>query len=245
MAPAPCRYHSCMRIAHMLLSRGFAGTERATAEMCNAHVREHALLLIIRRGHRGAGGASIRDRLDSAVQVIEVGNWWPRAAVCAALAQFAPDVVHAHLRRSTRLLARIRPDAATIATLHLTVNGPHFAAMDGLICIAAWQQRDIPRNYRGQIFFINESMIPARRDRGAARRAWRIRTGVPDRRSRTAGLQQRLRSADRSLPTRRAAHGASGDIRGGTRARAPGASGRPAGEPARLSRRREGLLPGL
>jgi glycosyltransferase involved in cell wall biosynthesis len=158
----------------MLLSRGFAGTERATAEMCNAHVREHALLLILRRGNRGAGGASIRDHLDRRVQVIEVGNWWPRAAVRTALERFAPDVVHAHLRRSTRVLARIRPDAATIATLHLSVNGPHFAAMNGLICIAAWQQRDIPRDYRGQSFFINESMIPARRlepEEIAARRA--------------------------------------------------------------------------
>src|ERR1039458_2050600 len=178
MAPAPCRYHSCMRIAHLLLSRGFAGTERATAEMCNAHGREHAVLLIIRRDHRGAGGASIRDRLDRCVQVIEVGRWWPRTAVRAALAQFAPDVVHAHLRRSTRLLAHIQPDAATIATLHLTVNGPHFAAMDGLICIAAWQQRDIPRNYRGQIFFINESMIPARRLQPAEIAARRAELGV-------------------------------------------------------------------
>jgi glycosyltransferase involved in cell wall biosynthesis len=163
-----------MRIAHMLLSRGFAGTERATAEMCNAHGREHAVLLIIRRDHRGAGGASIRDRLEPGVQVVEVGRWWPRAAVRAALARFAPDVVHAHLRRSTRLLAGIAPQAATIATLHLTVNGPHFAAMDGLICIAAWQQRDIPRDYRGLTFFINESMIPARRlgpEEIAARRA--------------------------------------------------------------------------
>jgi len=163
-----------MRIAHMLLSRGFAGTERATAEMCNAHGREHAVLLIIRRDHRGAGGASIRDRLDPGVQVVEVGRWWPRAAVRTALVRFAPDVVHAHLRRSTRLLAGIGPAAATIATLHLTVNGPHFAAMDGLICIAAWQQRDIPLDYAGLTFFINESMIPARRLRPeevAARRA--------------------------------------------------------------------------
>jgi glycosyltransferase involved in cell wall biosynthesis len=169
-----------MRIAHMLLSRGFAGTERATAEMCNAHGREHTVLLIIRRDHRGAGGASIRDRLDPAVQVIEIGNWWQRAAVRAALAQFAPDVVHAHLRRSTRILARIRPEAATIATLHLTVNGPHFAAMDGLICIAAWQQRDIPRDYRGQTFFINESMIPARRLNPAEIAARRAELGASE-----------------------------------------------------------------
>lgn len=163
-----------MRIAHLLLSRGFAGTERATAEMCNAHAGVHAVLLILRRDHRGAGGASIRDALDPAVRVVEVGRFWPRGAVRAALAEFAPEVVHGHLRRATRLLARIRPSAATIATLHLTVNGPHFAAMDGLICIAAWQQRDIPRDYHGLTFFINESIVPARRlERAeiAARRA--------------------------------------------------------------------------
>jgi glycosyltransferase involved in cell wall biosynthesis len=169
-----------MRIAHMLLSRGFAGTERATAEMCNAHAGEHAVLLIIRRDHRGAGGASIRDRLDQAVKVVEVGRWWPRAAVRAALARFTPDVVHAHLRRSTRLLAGIQPAAATIATLHLTVNGPHFAAMDGLICIAAWQQRDIPRDYPGLTFFINESMIPARRLRPEEVAARRAELGVTE-----------------------------------------------------------------
>jgi glycosyltransferase involved in cell wall biosynthesis len=152
-----------MRIAHLLLSRGFAGTERATAEMCNAHCGAHEVLLLVRRSHRGPGGASIRDGLDARVRVIELADWWPGAALADALRQFRPEVIHAHLRRSTRLLARLRPAAATIATLHLTVNGPHFAAMDGLICIAQWQRRDIPADYRGHVFFINESIIPARR----------------------------------------------------------------------------------
>jgi len=152
-----------MRIAHLLLSRGFAGTERATAEMCNAHAHAHTVLAILRREHRGAGGASIRDRLDPAVEVIEIGRWWQRRALAGALRAFAPDIVHAHLRRATRLLASIVPRPPAIATLHLTVNGPHFAAMDALICIAAWQQRDIPMNYPGRVFHINESMIPARR----------------------------------------------------------------------------------
>jgi glycosyltransferase involved in cell wall biosynthesis len=152
-----------MRIAHLLLSRGFAGTERATAEMCNAHVRDHAILAVLRSGHRGAGGASIRDHLDPAVEVIEIGPWWQRRAVSGALASFEPQIVHAHLRRATRLLAHTWPRAPAIATLHLTVNGPHFAAMEGLICIAHWQRRDIPADYRGRVFDINESMIPARR----------------------------------------------------------------------------------
>lgn len=152
-----------MRIAHAILSTGFAGSERATAEMCNAHCHEHAVLLILKRGHRSRNGVSIRDWIDAAVEVVEVGDWLPRAGMARALARFQPDVIHAHLRRSTRMLARIRPAAPTIATLHLTANGPHFVDMDGLICIARWQHADIPRDYRGRIFDINESLIPNRR----------------------------------------------------------------------------------
>ena len=106
-----------MKIAHVLLSRGFAGTERATAEMCNAHCAQHEVLLLLRRRHRGAGGASIRDNLDARVRVVEVGDWWPGAVLADALRHFHPDVIHAHLRRSTRLLARLRPAAATLATV--------------------------------------------------------------------------------------------------------------------------------
>jgi glycosyltransferase involved in cell wall biosynthesis len=167
-----------MRIAHMILSRGFAGSERATAEMCNAQCETHPVLLILQRSHRGPNGTTIRDWLDPAVSVVEVSDWFPRAGVAAALAQFRPDIVHAHLRRSTRLLAQMRPRVPTIATLHLTVNGPHFAAMDGLICIAHWQRRDIPPDYRGQIFDINESMIPARRLDAAEIAAVRVELGV-------------------------------------------------------------------
>jgi len=152
-----------VKIAHIILSRGFAGSERATAEMCNAHCGVHTVLLILKRSHRNSKGVSIREWLDPRVRVVEVGDWLPRFSVARTLEEFQPDVIHAHLRRSTRVLARIRPRAPTIATLHLTVNGPHFAEMDGLICIADWQTRDIPPHYAGKVFHINESLIPARR----------------------------------------------------------------------------------
>jgi len=152
-----------LRILHIILSRGFAGSERATAEICNAHCGAHEVALILKRGHVGAGNVTIRQWVDARVRVFEVGNWLPRAGIERALEEFRPDVIHAHLRKSTRMLARIRPAAPTVATLHLSVNGPHFAAMDGIICIARWQTRDIPADYAGRIFHINESLIPHRR----------------------------------------------------------------------------------
>jgi glycosyltransferase involved in cell wall biosynthesis len=151
-----------LRILHVCLSRGFAGTERATAEMCNAHVGIHDVSLVLRADHRGASGASIVDVLDPRVRVVEVNKWLPGRGLAREIDTFHPDVVHAHLRRSTRLLARRPPPCPTIATLHMWVNGPHFHAMDGVIVIADWQKRGLV-DYRGRVFEINESLVPNRR----------------------------------------------------------------------------------
>jgi glycosyltransferase involved in cell wall biosynthesis len=129
--------------------------------MCNAHAGRHEVAVVIRRAHR-LRGVSICDYLDASVTVLAAGRFWQQRAVAKAIEHFRPDVVHAHLRRGARLLSRINPKAATIATLHMWVNGPHFLQMDGLIVIAEWQKRDLG-SYRGRVFSINESLEPHRR----------------------------------------------------------------------------------
>jgi len=152
-----------MRIVHMILTSGFAGSERATAEMANAQCAGHEVMLIIKRGHTNKKGVTIRQWVDPRVKVVEVGNWFPRADIARALDEFKPDVIHAHLRKSTRMLARIKPEAVTIVTLHMTVNGPHFTALDAIVCIARWQHDDIPKDYRGRVYDIKLAYIPHRR----------------------------------------------------------------------------------
>lgn len=168
-----------MRILHTLFSRGFAGTERATAEMCNACAGEHDVALALRSDHRGAGGASIRDHLDPRVQVFELNRWFPGFGLRRVVREFAPQVIHTHLRKSTRLVARLRPSCPTIATLHMWVNGPHFLQMDGLIVIAEWQKRDLA-GYGGRIFDINESLIPQPKIDAVRRAELRALAGAQD-----------------------------------------------------------------
>jgi glycosyltransferase involved in cell wall biosynthesis len=166
-----------MRILHAILSSGFAGTERATAERCNALCEEHEVMLVVRRGHRGPGGASIVDHLDRRVQFRTAGDWFPGPGLARAVREFAPDVIHTHLRKSTRLVARLKPPCATVATLHMWVNGPHFLQMDGLIVIAQWQKRDLG-DYRGRVFDINESLVPHPRLEPARIAALRAEAGA-------------------------------------------------------------------
>jgi glycosyltransferase involved in cell wall biosynthesis len=152
-----------LNIVHVILSRGFAGSERSTAESCNQQCKDHQVTLIVRSDHRRKGN-SIVDHVDHRITVIEIpAHLFSGTFLKRALLSAKPDIVHCHLRRSTRLVSRVKLDAATLSTLHITVNGPHFNKMDGLICNARWQLDDIPADYKGLVFKANNSLIPHRR----------------------------------------------------------------------------------
>ena len=153
-----------MRIMHVILSRGFAGSERYAAELANFQSAEHEVTLLVRRTHRNRFGVSIVDAVSDRVTVRAVPIWWrTQHAVEHFIEEFRPDVIHTHLRRSSRIVARAHPDAASVATLHISANGPHFFQLDGLICNAHWQVREIPPSYQGQVFKLNQLLTPHRR----------------------------------------------------------------------------------
>jgi glycosyltransferase involved in cell wall biosynthesis len=60
-------------------------------------------------------------------------------------------------------VARIATPAVKVSTLHIGVNGRYFAQMQGLICNARWQLRDVPPGYAGLVHKANNSLVPHRR----------------------------------------------------------------------------------
>ena len=150
-----------LRIMHVILSTGFAGSERAAAEACNAMSQQHDVAIVLRADHRSNSSGNIRDYLVPQVEVIEVpGTLLTRSRLRRAVASWRPAIVHTHLRRGTRLIAQIDPAAAHIASLHLSINGPHFLCADGLHCISHWQIATVPPDYKGHVFLIPNSLVP-------------------------------------------------------------------------------------
>jgi glycosyltransferase involved in cell wall biosynthesis len=163
----------------VILSRGFAGSERAAAEVCNALCVEHDVALVLRRDDRSKGGASIRDHLDPRIEVVDVPPlWFTRTALRGAIRRWQPDVVHTHLRRGTRYVAQIRPPAAHLCTVHISINGPHYLKSDGIICMTDWQLATIPAAYHGGRFLIPNSLVPEPRLAPDRLRALRAELGA-------------------------------------------------------------------
>src|ERR1700683_4294339 len=171
-----------MRIMHTILSRGFAGSERYAAELASCQAAEHDVMLVVRRTHRSRFGTSVVDAVSDRVRVCTVPTWLrTQGSVERRIREFDPDVIHTHLRRSSRIIARARTAAPSVATLHNRANGPHFFELDGLICNAHWQVREIPPTYQGRVFKLNQLFTPHRRLDAAEIAALRQSLGVaPD-----------------------------------------------------------------
>lgn len=168
-----------MRIMHIILSRGFAGSERYAAELASYQCAEHDVRLVVRSGHRSRFGTSIVDAVSDKVRIAAVSAWWrTQRSVERQIHEFHPDIIHTHLRKSSRIIVRAHADAPSVATLHIRANGPHFFQLDGLICNAHWQVREIPPTYRGRVFKLNQLYTPHRRLSAAEIAALRESLGV-------------------------------------------------------------------
>ena len=170
-----------LRVMHVILSSGFAGSERAAAEACNAMCPLHDVALVIRNDHRGPGGASIRDHVNPRVRIIEVpGRLGTRRQLAEAIRSWRPDVIHTHLRRGTRYVAKIGAGPPHFCTLHLSLNGPHYLWSDGLFCISEWQVGTVPPTYRGRLFLLGNSLVPQPHLDAAGVRRLRAELGAGD-----------------------------------------------------------------
>jgi glycosyltransferase involved in cell wall biosynthesis len=149
-----------LRVMNVILSRGFAGSERAAVEACAALSQRHDVALVVRSDHRDRSGVSLLDELQPGIQVFEVPpRWRTRQRLAEIIERWRPDIIHTHLRRGTRYVARIERTARHVSTLHLHLNGPHYLRTDALFCISDWQLATVPSTYHGKTYLVPNSLV--------------------------------------------------------------------------------------
>lgn len=149
-----------MRIAHLILTRHFAGSERHAIELANAQSREHDVALVLRRGAAGSHEDAYADLVDPRVQLVLVPDWLPWWHAARALRRLQPDVAHAHLSAACRALRAVPGLCLRVATLHIRYKPQQHADLDALVAIAPWQLCDIPDPLRQHTTQIDNWILP-------------------------------------------------------------------------------------
>lgn len=137
---------SRLRIAHVLLTARFAGSERQAVELANRQVERHAVAMVLSERAAEDRPDAWAHRLDPRVEQVRLGRWrplWPWQ-VRNVLQRWRPDVAHAHLSAGCRALRAWRHSALRVATLHIHYKPQQHEGLDALIAIAPWQLEAIP-----------------------------------------------------------------------------------------------------
>lgn len=169
-----------MHIAHLLLTRRFAGSERYAVELANAQAETHDVTVLLRHCAFEPRTDAIAHRLSPKVRVLDMGEWLSRWRLRRWLQQHRPDVAHAHLSGGCRALRGLRvPGMRRVATLHIHYKQQQHADLDGLIAIAPWQLPAIPEALRARSVQIDNWTQAPGFDPGARARL-RAQLGLDD-----------------------------------------------------------------
>lgn len=169
-----------MRIAHLLFTKRFAGSERYAIELANAQASEHEVYFLLAAAAAQDRPDAWASRLDPRVRQVRMRL--PTVAPGWRVARWAsrvrPDVMHGHLSFACKALARAHAARARVATLHIAYKAHQHAHLDGLIAITPGQLAQIPPSYAGvvrQIANWSEPRLAAPGARERLRTTWGIR----------------------------------------------------------------------
>ncbi len=167
-----------LRIAHLIMTRRFAGSERHAIELANAQSQDHEVTLFLAKAAVEAREDGCLQHVGPRVRVEVVGNYAGFLQARSRLARLRPDVAHAHLSRGCRALRPLRGLCLRVATLHIGYKPQQHAALDALIAIAPWQLEAVPPALRRHSVQIDNWTLPKRAAPDARARI-RAANGIP------------------------------------------------------------------
>ena len=152
---------SRLKILHIALTGGWAGSERIAFALANNQIKnnESEVYIAVRTNHSYTKDF-YQDQSDQGVHIIEVPPQFKGAEAIAELlrgqlclnSEF--DIVHGHLGIGCRVAAYFGNYSYTLGHLHVRFMTTQHQNLDGVVAVSEWQIKDIPPWYKGDIVLV-------------------------------------------------------------------------------------------
>lgn len=135
-----------MKILHVIISKGFAGSELYLINLLNYQSKKHDTYLIknINKENR-----RYKKHLNPRTKVFDVTGLFKKIKVNKIIDTIKPDIVHTHLGLSSRIIKK--KNFKLVSTLHMNYENKYYQNHDGLIISNKTQEKKARKNFRGKI----------------------------------------------------------------------------------------------
>lgn len=172
-----------MKIAHIILTHSFAGSERHAVELANmqAATGHDVTVVLHRRGTESRDNAIIQHIAENiTIEVIDGGRLFASRRARQIIKNIEPEIAHAHLSAACKALKGLSEKCLKIATLHIHYKPQQHHHLDALIAIAPWQLNAIPPMLRQNSIQIDNWSQAISATSTDARQKLRAQYGIAD-----------------------------------------------------------------
>lgn len=136
-----------MKIIHIILSKGFAGSERYVLDLINYQSQNNHCYLI--KNIRNKNEKFINN-LDKRVQVFDIKNFFKGFQIKKLIKNISPDIVHTHLGGASRLVKK-SDRYKLVATSLMNFKIKYYKDHDAIIVQNRTQENIVKKLFKGKV----------------------------------------------------------------------------------------------
>lgn len=136
-----------MKIIHIILSKGFAGSERYVLDLINYQSQNNHCYLI--KNIRNKNEQFINN-LDKRVQVFDIKNFFKGFQIKKLIKNISPDIVHTHLGGASRLVKK-SDRYKLVATSLMNFKIKYYKDHDAIIVQNRTQENIVKKLFNGKV----------------------------------------------------------------------------------------------
>lgn len=136
-----------MKIIHIILSKGFSGSEKYVIDLINEQSKKHKCYLLKNRKNKFQ---NFYQDLNKEVKIIEIDSFFSILTINFFINLIKPNIVHTHLGQANRKVFK-RNFFKLISTVHMNFKKKDFKNHDGLIVSNNSLKKEINQNFHKKI----------------------------------------------------------------------------------------------
>ena len=114
-------------ILHVILSKGYAGSEKYVLDLVRYQKKAHKVFLVILKSN-----VIFKKYLDDKIKAFEIGNFLKKHKIKNIIKKIKPNIIHTHLGEAAKNVNK-STDYKTISTMHMNYRADIYKNSDAII----------------------------------------------------------------------------------------------------------------
>jgi glycosyltransferase involved in cell wall biosynthesis len=135
-----------IKILHVILSKGFAGSEKYVVDLIKYQKKTNKVNVIISNDNK-----MLNNFLRKNIKVFKVGKFFKKYQIKSLIKKIEPNIVHTHLGEASKTVSK-SPNYKVISTMHMNFKASDYQNSDAIIVLNNSQLSEIKKKFGGKIF---------------------------------------------------------------------------------------------